>query len=261
MTTARRWDQHWRTHRSTNIPTSKIESAQALLQPLYDAFALDEEIRLADIGCGYGVHVEAIERFLAAHPEAMKLFSGVALDLSSEAVDAARARTRSDRWDFQVGDATSLDLESDSFDVVLSIGVICLCSEPRQAIREAVRLAKPGGRIAIYSNTDASQVTRLGLGMLRSIGNRFGHPARQAIAWAAAPIVGRLNPGSGVSRADGGLESSREIASSNLTSPITRFLDAEDIRDWIHEAGATIEFELPEHPFTAWCRAPQAHPA
>lgn len=258
--TARRWDRHWRHHDRDSIPDSKIRFAETVLEPVLESLWNGNTISLVDVGCGNGVHLEAIERFLESHPDAKQRFSGVAIDLSPEAIDATRRRARSGRWTFDVGDATSLDLESDSFDAVLSIGIVCLCDEPRQAILEAIRIAKPGGRIGIYSNTDASKVTRIGLGMLRSIGNRFGHKSRQAIAWAAAPIVGRLNPGSGVSIEDGGLASSREIASANLASPITKFLDAQDIRDWIDEAGGTIEYEMPEHPFTAWCRAPQARP-
>ena len=256
--TAGRWDKHWRCHDHDSIPNSKIKFAETVLEPILESLRNGNEISLVDVGCGNGVHVEVIERFLESQPEAKERFSGVAIDLSPEALEATRRRVSSGRWSFTVGDATSLELSSGSFDVVLSIGIICLCDEPRQAILEAIRLAKPDGRIAIYSNTDASQVTRLGLGMLRLVGNRFGHPTRQAIAWATAPIIGRLNPGSGVSKADGGLASSREIASTNLASPITNFLDVRDIRSWIQETGATIDFEVPEHPFTAWCQAPQA---
>ena len=259
--TAGRWDKHWRYHNHDSIPDSKIEFAETVLEPILESLRNGSTISLVDVGCGNGVHLEAIERFLESHPDAKQRFSGVAIDLSPEAIDATRRRARSGRWTFDVGDATSLDLESDSFDVVLSVGIICLCDAPQRVISEAIRIAKPGGRIGIYSNTNASKMTRIGLGMLRAIGNRLGHPSRQAIAWATAPIVGRLNPGSGVSIEDGGLASSREIASANLASPITTFLDAQDIRDWIHEAGGTIESEMSEHPFTAWFRAPQVRPA
>lgn len=259
-TTSERWDDHWRLHDSTEVPNSKIVIAESILEPVFEALRNGDDVRLLDAGCGNGVHVEAIERFLESNPESSVRFSGFAIDLSPEAVEAAQRRIRSGRWSVSVQDTRTLDPELTSFDFVLSVGIICLCEDPQRAIDELVRVTKPGGMVGIYTNATPSLIVRAGLGFARFVGNHFGRVTRRAIAFTTAPVIGMLRPGSGVSRADGGLESSREIASSNLASPITRFYEIEDIRSWIRNSGAEIVTENPDNPFTAWCRVARKSP-
>lgn len=254
--TAARWNQHWARHDSVDLPKSKIEVATALLAPVFDAIERGETVHLLDAGCGNGVHVEVLERLLARPDIDESRFSGWAVDLSPEALEATGRRIRSGRWRTEVADATALPFEDRTFDVTLSVGIACLCDDPGLVVAEAMRVTRPGGRVAIYSNADTSMFTRLGLSAARGLGNSFAGRPRQLIAGLAAPIVGFLQPGSGVSRADGGYESSREIASSNLSSPITRFLRSDDLRRWIDRAGMEIECEDAGRPFTAWCRVP-----
>ena len=253
--TARRWDDHWAKHDTTSLPKSKIKIAEELLEPVLESMRAGNTVRLLDAGCGNGVHVEVIERFLESEAVDPILFSGTAVDLSSQAVSATQRRVRSDRWTIIKGDAVRLAFDADAFDTVLSVGIICLCDEPQTAILELVRVTRPGGYIAIYSNTETSPITRSGLWLARLIGNTMGSDARKAIALISAPIIGLLSPGSSVSIKDDGFSSCHEIAEANLVSPITRFLDAADIRKWIETSGAVIDSENKERPFTAWCRA------
>jgi ubiquinone/menaquinone biosynthesis C-methylase UbiE len=58
--------------------------------------------------------------------------------------------------DFVLGDATSLDLPSDSFDFVHVRTVLLNVTEPERVIAEMVRIARPGGTVAIQEPDSAS---------------------------------------------------------------------------------------------------------
>lgn len=77
------------------------------------------------------------------------LVTGV--DASEYMVEKARekARRRGLNIDFRVADAHCLPFEDNSFDIVISECTICLLDKDR-AIREMVRVAKPGGYVGIH---------------------------------------------------------------------------------------------------------------
>ena len=62
---------------------------------------------------------------------------------------AERARTLVPEAEVQVGDASQLHFEDDSFDLVMSAFVIFFIPDPTAALREWRRVLTPGGRMAI----------------------------------------------------------------------------------------------------------------
>jgi SAM-dependent methyltransferase len=122
---------------------------------LVDALALSGNECVLDAGCGRG---------LALIGCAKKLSTGkaVGIDLWSKQLsgnnpDAARANAVAegvaDRVEIETGDITRLPFADAAFDAVISMTVIhnIPSQEARdQAVREIIRVLKPGGRIAIF---------------------------------------------------------------------------------------------------------------
>jgi SAM-dependent methyltransferase len=106
--------------------------------PLLDAANVTAGIRVLDVCCGPGMLAQgAIERGAQAD----------GLDFSESVV--AYARERVPRGKFHRGDAMALPFDDDEFDaVVCSYGVMHV-PDPEQALREMVRVARRGGRVAL----------------------------------------------------------------------------------------------------------------
>jgi len=86
-------------------------------------------------------------------PRGVKLFG---LDLSAEMLTACQGNLQ--RWqleaDLFLGNAEELPFANDSFDVVFHVGGINFFSDRAKAIREMIRVAKPGTRLLIADETE-----------------------------------------------------------------------------------------------------------
>jgi SAM-dependent methyltransferase len=96
-----------------------------------------------DLGCGTG----AVSQMIFEHglPNAIK-----GIDSSADFVTYAKAHVDSERVTFEVGDVQTLQIDSASFDVVVSGLVLNFVPEPRRAVAEMARVARPGGAVAAY---------------------------------------------------------------------------------------------------------------
>jgi len=78
------------------------------------------------------------------------------LDLSAEMLASCRANLR--RWqmeaDLYLGNAEALPFADSSFDVVFHVGGISFFNDQAQAIREMIRVAKPGSLLLISDETE-----------------------------------------------------------------------------------------------------------
>ena len=110
---------------------------------------------ILDVGCGHGLMlIGAAKRFPKARLTGIDLWRG--LDQASNSREATMANCKAegvaDRVELVDGDARDLPFENDRFDVVLSsfaIHNIPDANGRKKAILEAVRVAKPGGRLEI----------------------------------------------------------------------------------------------------------------
>jgi SAM-dependent methyltransferase len=110
--------------------------------PIYEAVAdaagVMEGIRLLDVGCGSGAFLQlAADRGAAV--------SG--LDASEPLV--AIARERIPGADVRVGDIEQLPWEDATFDLVAGFNSFQFAGDVIRAMREAARVARPGGRVVI----------------------------------------------------------------------------------------------------------------
>ncbi|HYH84020.1 MAG TPA: class I SAM-dependent methyltransferase [Pyrinomonadaceae bacterium] len=134
--------------------------------------------RVADVGCGPGVMVEAVRARGGT-------FEG--LDLSPEMVrEASEKFGHLEGVSFREGNVEALDLPSDTYDQVLCMAVIEYLKTPDRALSEIARVLRPGGT-AIITVPKRWHVDRLTVGLTT--------PARalaRALGAASADTLPRL---------------------------------------------------------------------
>jgi len=132
------------------------------IEPLLKAVAAEPGKRLLDVACGPG--------YGAGSAAAMGI-EAVGVDFCREMVDQAVQRYPNAR--FQLGDAEALPFEDGSFDAVICNFGFLHFSDPDQAIREAFRVLRAGGRYAftVWSTPDRVEFFSLVTGPVFALGN------------------------------------------------------------------------------------------
>jgi ubiquinone/menaquinone biosynthesis C-methylase UbiE len=125
----------------------------------------DEQV--LDVGCGRGLLLlGAAKRLRTGKAVGVDLWQKE--DLSGNRPEAAHANARAegvaDRVEIQDGDARSLPFADASFDVVLSSSALHNLYDPAErgkALREIVRVLKPGGRVAVFDIRHTDEYARV----------------------------------------------------------------------------------------------------
>jgi ubiquinone/menaquinone biosynthesis C-methylase UbiE len=110
--------------------------------------------RVLALGCGTGVEVRALKRRTEFDGEV------VGVDHSPKLINEARRLTAAEDLEagveYLVGNACALDLGDGAFDVVIAHTLISHVSDPLAVLREARRVVRPGGSVAIFDGDYAS---------------------------------------------------------------------------------------------------------
>jgi len=116
---------------------------------------LPPSAQVLEIGCGTG----AMTRFLARRGDFIsgKVFG---VDQCPQFIEAAGRFAQeehvSERIDFRIGDAHSLDFPPATFDAVIAHTLISHVTEPTRVVREMARVVRPGGTVVIFDGDYAS---------------------------------------------------------------------------------------------------------
>jgi SAM-dependent methyltransferase len=135
-------------------PRAWAELAESHNRPLFeavlDAAAVDPGMAVLDVGCGSGLTlVLAAER--GAVPSGVDISPGL----------LAIARDRLPRVDLREADMESLPFGDAAFDAVTGVNAFQFAGDPRQALHEAARVTRPGGRVvaSLFAAPERSQGT------------------------------------------------------------------------------------------------------
>jgi ubiquinone/menaquinone biosynthesis C-methylase UbiE len=113
------------------------ENSAAFMLPL-----LRDGIALLDVGCGPGTITADLARRIQGG-------TVVGVDLPSDVIGAAQTDLGTDTLRFEVGDVYALGFADASFDVVFAHQVLQHLGDPVAALREMLRVLRPGGHVAV----------------------------------------------------------------------------------------------------------------
>ena len=134
--------------------TSDLGSVQLGKQNSFALLKLEPGQRILEVGCGTGDDARALAE--KVQPDGQV----VAIDSSQAMITEAlrRAHEVSLNMEFRVGDVTSLDFDSNSFDRCHSERTLIHIPHPEKAIQEMVRVLRSGGLIVAFEGDLDTQV-------------------------------------------------------------------------------------------------------
>ena len=112
---------------------------------LFVSYVPGKEVRVLDAGAGTGLVGELLAR--------QGYNNLVAMDLSVSMLEEARKKNAYQEF-HQMVMGESLDYATDSFDAVISIGVLTVGHAPASSFDELIRVTKPGGYIVFSLRPD-----------------------------------------------------------------------------------------------------------
>jgi len=141
-----------------NVPEGSVESFAGVANP-FSLGPLEPGERVLDLGCGAGTDTLVAAQMVG--PEGRV----AGIDMTPEMLEKARASAAElgvKNVEFVEGEAESLPFADESFDVVISNGVIDLIPEKDAVFGELHRVLAPGGRLQIADVTVQRPVSEEG---------------------------------------------------------------------------------------------------
>jgi SAM-dependent methyltransferase len=175
----------------------------AVWAELLDRLELKGDEQLLDIGCGRGaVLLMAAQRLPRGRAVGVDVWSTTDQSGNAEQVTRQNATLEgvAERVELHTADMRQLPFDDGSFDVVVSslaIHNVPGAGERAKALREAARVLKKGGKLAIadirHARVYASELAACGLKITerRSLGVRFWYACGP---WAATRLVAAIKP-------------------------------------------------------------------
>ena len=140
------------------VPESAVESFAGVANP-FGLGRLEPGERVLDLGCGAGTDSLVASQMVGREGRV------TGIDMTPEMLAKARASAAAmgaDNVEFVEGDAERLPFADESFDVVISNGVIDLIPDKDAVFRQLYRVLRPGGRIQLADVTIQEPVSEEG---------------------------------------------------------------------------------------------------
>lgn len=108
-----------------------------------DWLTISPDSKWLDVGCGTGALSQTILQVVAPREV-------TGIDRAADYIAYLRSEIKDRRAHFEVGDAQALPVKIPSYDAVVSGLMLNFVPQPRQAVREMVRVARTDGVVAVY---------------------------------------------------------------------------------------------------------------
>ena len=137
-----------------------------LREQMLDQLALQGDEKILDVGCGRGLlSIGAAKRLKTGKVTGIDVWNPQ--ELSGNSADAAKENAKAegvaDRVRFESGDARKLVYPENHYDVVVSANALHTLADDReraQALREMLRVLKPGGRLLVFDTAQTGYLHR-----------------------------------------------------------------------------------------------------
>lgn len=116
-----------------------------------DSLEIKTGEKVLDVGCGQGLFLARLTRSYKA--------KGVGIDISNKSVEFARKNYARKNLSYQIADATKIPFGDNSFNVVISFDTLEHIEDQKGAVKEIVRVLKPGGKLLIYTMNKNDKLT------------------------------------------------------------------------------------------------------
>jgi ubiquinone/menaquinone biosynthesis C-methylase UbiE len=236
----REYTEHWNANRFQKPSKIKIRQAKDFIGWASSLGRSWSQNRLiVDAGCGDGNH-------LPLYPSGSTV---VAVDYSrSIDIVAARFRESSSIFPLQA-DITKMPLRDTVADCVVAYGSLNCTGLIEKALREIVRVLKPGGTAYIWAYGTRSEVMRKLLAFDRLVYRNIPHSARRSYRALHFPVLGLIRNSTGMHLLNSSLAELDEIISTNLAPSALEVLSVPGCWDRylseIHNAEVIGHYHVP----------------
>ena len=143
---------------------------------------------ILNVGCGIGVGVAYIARKFGCRV--------VGVDISEKMIDWSRLRAREEKVEgkveFHQADVLDLPFEADRFDAVIVESVLAFVEDKSRAIRECIRVTRPGGYVGLNESFWTSEPTPKMVELAKeSVGSSIPTEASWQTLWEASGLRDR----------------------------------------------------------------------
>ncbi|MDC1098484.1 methyltransferase domain-containing protein [Candidatus Pelagibacter ubique] len=229
------FDKHWSENSNSDLPKSKLNVAKNFLTPLIKKHSPKKKKTILDVGCGDGVHATVLANKKNSH---LKI-NYIGLDISKVALGLT-AKRMNKGW-YLHASATSLPLNKESIDILISYGVIAYTQNPKKTLREFYRVLKKGGKLGIWVYLQPKGFKGVIFNFIRKITLFCGDWVSYRIADCIVPFLFILPVDSKINLMNASWRQCREIVLVNIQPKDLIFPSENQLIDWIKKANFKIE--------------------
>lgn len=109
----------------------------------FDKLGMNKGDKVLEVGCGQGLFLARLVKHYGV--------IGTGIDVSSKSIEYARRNYVNDFINYQVADGVKIPFKNNTFDFVVTFDVLEHIEDQKRAVKEMLRVLKPGGRLLIYT--------------------------------------------------------------------------------------------------------------